>query len=74
MTESLKLFIKYGFEFMNLNRIEATTNINNEKSKKVLNRVGFVQEGILRQKYLFKGKFSDEIIFSMLKEEWEMKH
>ncbi|MHA1946383.1 MAG: GNAT family N-acetyltransferase [Candidatus Hodarchaeales archaeon] len=73
MTEALKIFIRYGFEVMNLNRIEATTNINNERSKKVLIRLGFVQEGILRQKYRFRGKFSDEIIFSMLREEWEMR-
>jgi ribosomal-protein-alanine N-acetyltransferase len=73
MAEALKVFMNYGFEDMNLNRIEATTNPKNERSKKLLNRLGFVQEGILRQKYRFRERFSDEIIFSMLRSEWEMK-
>jgi ribosomal-protein-alanine N-acetyltransferase len=73
MTEALEVFIRFGFEVMNLNRIEATTNIRNERSSKVLTRLGFVQEGILRQKYQFRGNFSDEIIFSILREEWETR-
>ncbi len=73
MTEALNVFIRYGFEEMNLNRIEATTNIENERSKNVLIRLGFVQEGILRQKYWFNKIFSDEIIFSLLRDEWETK-
>jgi len=73
MYEALEVFIRFGFEVMNLNRIEATTNVRNERSRKVLTRLGFVQEGILRQKYRFRGKFSDEIIFSILREEWETR-
>ena len=71
MTEALKVFIRFGFDTMNLNRIEATTNVRNVRSRKVLTRLGFIQEGILRQKYYFRGEFSDEIIFSLLREEWE---
>ncbi|MFX1283496.1 MAG: GNAT family N-acetyltransferase [Promethearchaeota archaeon] len=73
MLEALEVFIKFGFEVMNLNRIEATSNVRNERSRKVLTRLGFVQEGILRQKYRFRGKFSDEMIFSILREEWKTR-
>ncbi|MFX1514738.1 MAG: GNAT family N-acetyltransferase [Promethearchaeota archaeon] len=73
MTEALEAFIRFGFEVMNLNRIEATTNVKNERSRKVLTRLGFVQEGILRQKYRFRGNYSDEIIFSILREEWKTR-
>lgn len=70
MTETLVEFLKYGFDEMRLNRVEATTHVSNIPSQKLLRRVGFLQEGKLRQKYYNGQEYQDELIFSLLREEW----
>ncbi|QNO15856.1 GNAT family N-acetyltransferase [Alkalicella caledoniensis] len=69
-TEALKAIIDYGFNVMNLNRIEATITPGNNASIKVLEKLNFVQEGIVRERDLIKGKLEDGIIMSILKREY----
>lgn len=70
MTEALKSLIQYGFEHMGLNRIEASTNSKNTRSIRLAERVGFKKEGVLRKKYFYNGEYHDDIVYSLLKEEW----
>ncbi|MGB3638456.1 MAG: GNAT family N-acetyltransferase [Rivularia sp. (in: cyanobacteria)] len=49
MTEALTALIKFGFEKMELNRIQATVMLENTASMKLLQKLGFVEEGILRE-------------------------
>ena len=72
-TEALEAVVDYGFNFMNLNRIEATVTPGNEASIKVLRKLNFVQEGIVRERDLIKGKLEDGIIMSVLKREYKGK-
>jgi len=67
MKEALNVVIRYGFNTLNLNRIEAYVMLNNEKSSKLLEQLGFHREGILREYGCYKGRFWDEYIFSLLK-------
>jgi len=62
--------LKYGFEVMNLNRIEATVTPGNDGSVKVLRKLNFTQEGIVRERDLIKGKLEDGIILSILRKEY----
>lgn len=73
MIEAVRILINYGFQQLNLNRIEATTDSENASSIKLLERIGFLKEGHLRQKYFYKGKYHDELVFSLLKKDWEKK-
>jgi ribosomal-protein-alanine N-acetyltransferase len=70
MNEALKPIIRFGFGVMKLNRIEATTNAENERSIKLLEKNGFIREGVMRKKYHYKGKFQDDVMYSLLKDEW----
>lgn len=72
MTEALQALIRFGFETMKLNRIEATTNSKNERAIKLLDRIRFKKEGSQRQKYYYKGQFHDDLLYSLLKEEWKL--
>jgi len=54
---------------MKLHSIEANVNPLNEKSKKVLERVGFKKEAYFRENYLFDGKFLDSVIYSLLEKD-----
>ncbi|WP_338378509.1 GNAT family protein [uncultured Flavobacterium sp.] len=70
MTEALKPIISYGFETMNLLRIEALLSLENIPSFKLLTKFGFIQEGLLRNHYLKDGIYEDSAVFSLLKSEY----
>lgn len=69
-TEILKALVKFGFEDMNLNRIEAFVTPGNDASIILLKKVGFLQEGIVRERDLIKGKLEDGVIMAMLKSDY----
>lgn len=69
-TEAFKTLVEYGFTHMNLNRLEACISPNNEPSLRVVKRLGFQQEGLLRQHYFKNGVLEDSAIFGLLKTEY----
>ena len=70
MTEALTKIMEFGFEKMRLNRIEARCIAENLQSIKVLQKVGMIEEGTLRQFLYMKKKFRDIKIFSILKSDY----
>lgn len=70
-TEAIKALTMYGFSELNLNRVEALITPGNEASVKVLKKVGYIQEGIVRERDLIKGKLEDGIIMAILKRDME---
>jgi [ribosomal protein S5]-alanine N-acetyltransferase len=70
MGEALKAVLRFGFNELNLNRIEALTNPNNEISQKLLHANGFVQEGELRLHYNKDGVFEHSVFYGLLKDEY----
>lgn len=71
MPEALQVLIRYGFEEMDLNRIEAMTHIENQRSQRVLTKLGFQREGLLREYYCRDGIYNDQTQYSLLKSEWK---
>lgn len=69
MYETINRIVRFGFENMKLHSIEANVNPENERSKKVLERIGFKREAYFRENYLFDGKFLDSIIYSLLEKD-----
>jgi len=67
MDEALKSVIDYGFNVMNLHSIEANINPQNEGSRKLLEKHGFVQEGYFRENFCFRGQFMDSATFSLIR-------
>lgn len=55
-TESLKILVRYLFKNVEVNRIQAEVMPENNESKKVLTKNGFIKEGTLRQASLWSGK------------------
>lgn len=70
MTRSAKVLIEYLFEKLDLNRIQINCNVENTKSRAIPERLGFKLEGIHRRVEFRRGRFGDQAIYSMLKEEW----
>jgi len=70
MTEALKLFIKYLFDSIPLiTRLSLLTAEDNLPSRKLAEKCGFSQEGVLRQAYFYRGKICNWILYSILREE-----
>ncbi len=70
MTEAVREVIKFGFEKMKLNRIEARCVVENIASQKVLEKAGMTYEGTLREQLFAKGSYRDLKIFSILRKEY----
>lgn len=70
-TEALRLLVGYGFNTLNLNRIELIVYDFNIRAMKSYKKVGFIEEGRKRQATFKNGKYHDVIIMSLLQEEWE---
>jgi len=70
MPEALQAIVRFGFEEMKLNRIEATVHVENMRSQWVLAKLGFQREGLLREYYCREGIYNDQVQYSLLKREW----
>jgi ribosomal-protein-alanine N-acetyltransferase len=56
---------------MGLNRIDALVYVENDRSIRLLQRLGFKQEGMLRDYFYLDGKFHDHYLFALLQREWK---
>jgi len=65
--EAMRHIIEFGWEHMKLNRIEADVVQGNHRSDHVLQKLGFRQEGVLRQRILKGGKYYDIHVHGLLR-------
>jgi ribosomal-protein-alanine N-acetyltransferase len=65
--EALGVMIASGYERMGINRIEAFVHLENVGSYRLLKKLGFHLEGIVRDKHLFRGEYYDHYCFSLLR-------
>ena len=66
MTEALTAMIQFGFAHIHLHRIEAQVAYPNLASARLLERLGFQEEGRLRDRQYANSQFVDEIIFALI--------
>ena len=70
MTEALRAILRFGFERMALNSVEAQIDPANTRSRRTLERLGFTQDGLLRESYYFAGEYTDTAVFTLLRREY----
>ena len=70
MHEALSLLIRHGFVTLGLNRIEADIDPRNTASAACLERLGFVREGLLRERWIVAGEVSDSRFYGLLRRDW----
>lgn len=66
MQEAVEATLNYAFTKMNLHSVEAGLNNDNIASHKILQKTGFVQEGLFKENYYFDGKFIDSAVYSII--------
>ncbi len=70
MRDSVRALVTFGFEHLNLNRIEIRCAAGNTRSIVVAEKLGFKIEGILCQDEWLNGRLVDMIVYAQLKKEW----
>jgi [ribosomal protein S5]-alanine N-acetyltransferase len=72
MLEAMKAFVAFAFEQVSLRRLEAEIDPRNLSSAKLLERLGFVREGHLRERWAMKGEVTDSGLYGLLRTEWAL--
>lgn len=66
--------INYGFKELNLNKIYLHVFKANIKALRLYNKLGFIEEGILRRHIFKNGDFKDVVVMSILRGEWNTRN
>jgi ribosomal-protein-serine acetyltransferase len=70
MTKVCKALINYAFNHLSLNKVEIRAAAENKKSRSIPERLGFVNEGRIRQAEWLYDHFVDHDVYGLLAEEW----
>ena len=73
-TEAALLMLRHGFEELNLHRIHLRVYAYNARGQKSYAKLGFVEEGRLREGHFRHGAYHDVVLMSVLAEEFFTKH
>jgi [ribosomal protein S5]-alanine N-acetyltransferase len=68
-TEAVRLATRYAFERVGLHKLEATVFVGNDASRRIFEKNGFLHEGTIRRAVRKRGRFVDQWLFGILKEE-----
>ena len=70
-TNAKYLMLRHAFEHWQMNRVELLTDARNTRSRAAIERIGAVQEGVLRSHMLMPdGHVRDSVLFAMVREDW----
>lgn len=70
-TEAAGALLQWGFDTLDLNRVQAETDTRNTSSGRVLEKLGFVREGTLREDCIVDGEVSDSWVYGLLERDWK---
>jgi RimJ/RimL family protein N-acetyltransferase len=68
--EALTALFSHGFSALDLNRVEADIDPRNEASARALLRLGFRQEGLMRERWIVNGEICDTAFYGLLRSDW----
>lgn len=69
-TEAARALLGWAFDALPLNRVQAEADTRNAASTRVLEKLGFVHEGTLREDCVVDGDVSDSFVYGLLRREW----
>jgi RimJ/RimL family protein N-acetyltransferase len=72
-SEAVARAIEFAFGPLDLIRIEADVDPRNDRSIRLLERLGFEREGYLRSRYIVSGEIQDTLFLGLLREEWRAR-
>ncbi len=69
-TAALRVLVEFAFGPLDLRRLEADVDPRNTASLRLVEKLGFVREGYLRERWELAGEIQDAVYFGLLKREW----
>lgn len=72
--EAMRLALDHAFDGLGLRRVEADIDPRNTASCRLTERLGFVLEGRLRERWQVQGEVSDTALYGLLAREWRSRH
>jgi RimJ/RimL family protein N-acetyltransferase len=69
-TEAARALLEWAFDTLDLNRVQAETDTRNAASAHVLEKLGFIREGTLREDCVVNGEVSDSWVYGLLRRQW----
>ena len=70
ITRTVQYFIRHAFEDMALDKVEIAHAVGNIPSQKVIENVGFIKEGVVKNAENVHGKIVDHVIYGIMKSDW----
>jgi ribosomal-protein-serine acetyltransferase len=70
MTASCGCLLDYAFRNLGMNRVEIRCATGNTRSRAIPERLGFKEEGTVRQAEWLYDHYVDHVVYSMLRDEW----
>lgn len=68
--ECARLVVDFAFDKLGVHRLEARSCVQNGRGNGALRKVGAIQEGVLRRSFLKNGEYLDQVLWSILREDW----
>jgi ribosomal-protein-alanine N-acetyltransferase len=68
--EAARLAVDFAFDRIGVHRLEARAAVQNGRGNGILGKLGAVQEGVLRRSFLRWGQYHDQVLWSILDEDW----
>jgi [ribosomal protein S5]-alanine N-acetyltransferase len=69
-TEAGEALLQWAFDTLDLNRVQAETDTRNGASARVLEKLGFVREGTLREDCIVNNQVSDSWVYGLIRRQW----
>ena len=73
VTRATAALVDHAFGVWKLNRVEIRAGVENKRSRAIPERLGFTQEGVLRQAERVGDRFVDRVMYSILADEWKAR-
>jgi RimJ/RimL family protein N-acetyltransferase len=68
-----ELVIDFAFDTVGVHRLEARAAVRNGRGNGALRKIGAVQEGVLRKSFLRNGEYLDQVLWTIIDEDWQAK-
>ena len=68
--ESAQLILQFAFLTLGVHRLEARAAVRNGRGGRALQKVGAIQEGVLRKSFLSDGEYLDQVLYAIVKDDW----
>ena len=70
MTAAVRALVEHAFDGWKLHRVEISAAPDNVRSRAIAERLGFREEGVLREAERFAGRYADLVVYGLLAPEW----